>query len=294
VPLALGVDIGGTKIAAGLVDGTGEIVARESVPTVTEPDELRDTIAGLVRGFGRDDVSGIGVGVAGLVEFATGVALLGPNLGMRVFDLGPAIAKATGMRVVVDNDANAATWAEHRFGAGRGTRDFLCVTLGTGIGGGIVAGGMPYRGARGGAAEIGHILVDPDGPMCGCGKHGCWEQMASGKALERTARERIDPGITGPMVTDRARVGDPIAREIVDDVARWIGRGLASLVNVLEPERIAIGGGMSEDWDLFEGMALEALRDRVEAPEFRPPPPVVVAELGVDAGVVGAALLALA
>ena len=171
---------------------------------------------------------------------------------------------AVRLPVKIDNDANCAAWAEHRFGVGRGCRDFICVTLGTGIGGGFVFAGTPYRGAHGGAAEIGHMVVDPDGPLCGCGRHGCWEQFASGLALERIALEAIGQHddsvltdhfhagrIRGQAITQAARDGDAFALELVDELAHWVGLGLGSLVNILEPQRIAIAGGIVRDWDLF-------------------------------------------
>lgn len=304
--VAVGVDLGGTKTAAAVVDERGTILRRESVSSKLDADELLDALAELAEGLGVRETAGCGVGAAGLVDHSTGRYRYGPNLALREVDLGGRLGKALGVPVYVDNDANVATWAEHRFGCGRGTRDFLCVTLGTGVGGGIVANGRPYRGAHGGAAEIGHMLVDPDGPVCGCGRRGCWETVAAGSALERRAREglaeradsalygltRGDPAqLTGPMVTDAARAGDAFARDVVDETARWIGLGLASLVNILEPERIAIAGGVVDDWDLFAGIAVETMRERVEAPEYRPLPDVVAAELGADAGIVGAALL---
>lgn len=304
---AIGVDVGGTKIAAGVVDGSGRIAEREEYPSdVHEPGALVDQIVELVSQVDADDVAGVGIGAAGLIDFDAGHYLYGPNTGLRDLDLARIVADRVGHPVRLDNDANCAAWAEHRFGAGRGTRHFLCVTLGTGIGGGLVLHGHPYRGAHGGASEIGHMLMDPDGPLCGCGRRGCWEQYASGLALERMAREalRFQPDhvlhahlsrgeITGPAVTAAARRGDALAKGVVDEMARWIGWGLASLVNILEPERIAIGGGIAREWDLLAPGALRAMGDRAEASDFRTLPDVIAAELGPDAGIVGAALLLL-
>lgn len=305
--LAVGVDLGGTKIAAGIVDATGRVLERAELPSdIDEPDSVAGQVGELVSKLDASSVVGLGIGAAGIVDHATGHYLYGPNTGLREVQLDALIADAVGLDVRVDNDANCAAWAEHRFGIGRGTRHFLCVTLGTGIGGGLVLDGRPYRGAHGGAAEIGHMIVDPDGPMCGCGRRGCWEQFASGLALERTAlvelsahpdsslRNELHAGrVRGRAITDAARNGDPFATELVDNMARWVGWGLGSLVNVLDPERIAIAGGIAEDWDLFEAVALDGMRDRVEASERRPLPGVHRAELGPDAGIVGAALLVL-
>ncbi len=304
---AIGIDLGGTKVAAGLVDGDGTLRERAEAPFAAGPvDGLISEIARLVDGY--EGTLPVGIGVAGIIDYEAGRYLYGPNTGFQDLDLVEMLGKALGRPVFMDNDANCAAWAEHRFGAGRGTRHFLCVTLGTGVGGGIVVDGRPYRGARGGAAEIGHVLVDPDGPVCGCGRRGCWEQYASGQALMRAAREGL-PGVsggllrewtggdpdrlTGPLITDAAREGDPFAQGIVDDLGRWIGWGLASLVNILEPERIAIGGGLVREWDLLEPLSREAMLERVEAPGHRQVPEVVAAQLGPEAGIVGAALLAL-
>ena len=305
--LAIGVDLGGTKIAAGIVDGTGRLIERAELPSdIDEPDSVAAQVAELVDKLGPQSVTGLGIGAAGIVDHATGHYLYGPNTGLREVQLDALISEKVGLTVRVDNDANCAAWAEHRFGVGRGTQHFLCITLGTGIGGGLVLDGRPYRGAHGGAAEIGHMIVDPDGPMCGCGRRGCWEQYASGLALERSAlvelsghadsslRNELHAGrVRGRAITDAARKGDAFAIELVENVARWVGWGLGSLVNILEPERIAIAGGIAEDWDLFEGVALDGMRERVEAAERRPVPDVARAELGPDAGIVGAALLVL-
>jgi glucokinase len=290
------------------VDGAGTVETRLEVQSIDDPDEFMVAVAALVDELGPREAAGVGVGAAGIVDIRTGHYLYGPNTGLRDIDMAGRITKQVGLPAVVDNDANCATWGEHRFGAGRGTRHFLCVTLGTGIGGGLVLNGEPYRGAHGGAAEIGHMLVDPAGPLCGCGRVGCWEQFASGLALERMAREELvlrresalydavagDPSrVIGPMITEAARGGDAFARSVVDRVARWIGWGLASLWNIFEPERIAIGGGLASDWDLFEVVARDAMRERGEAPEYRSMPDLMAAELGPDAGIVGAALLVL-
>jgi glucokinase len=203
------------------------------------------------------------------------------------------VADAVGLRVRVDNDANCAAWAEHRFGVGEGCRDFICITLGTGIGGGFVLGGVPYRGAHGGAAEVGHMVVHEGGEPCPCGNLGCWERYASGLALERMGHALYGPDIRGPDITQAARDGDQEAATLVRTVARWVGYGLGNLVNILEPERIAIAGGIVRDWDLFASDAEAAMIERIEAAERRPTPKLLAAELGADAGIVGAALLVL-
>lgn len=301
---AIGIDLGGTKIAAGVVDEDGEISARHEMPSaLDDAAAVAHQIAQLVEALGAGEVLGIGIGAAGIVDFSTGYYTFGPNTGLHDIDLAGIVAKKTGATVHLDNDANCAAWAEHRFGVGRGTRNFMCVTLGTGIGGGFVIEGRPYRGAHGGAAEIGHVLVDPDGPPCGCGRRGCWEQFASGLAMERVAREEVAAHpesslrqvtpLRGPAITRAARDGDAFAKQIVDETAKWVGWGLGSLVNVLEPECIAIAGGIVRDWDLFADVAHDAMCERMEASSMRPVPKLLAAALGADAGIVGGALLVL-
>jgi glucokinase len=305
--LAIGVDLGGTKIAAGVVDGEGKLLERAELPS--DIDDATAVVAQIGELAGRlsvEGVTGVGIGAAGIVDHETGHYFYGPNTGLRDFDLAKEASEAVRLPVRIDNDANCAAWAEHRFGVGRGCRDFICVTLGTGIGGGFVIAGRPYRGAHGGAAEIGHMMVDPDGPLCGCGRHGCWEQFASGLALERMALEGIGNHpesvltehfhagrIRGQAITLAARTGDAFARDLVAVMARWVGLGLGSLVNILEPDRIAIAGGIVRDWDLFAEGARSAMLEQMEADTRRPQPELLPAELGSDAGIVGAALLVL-
>lgn len=304
--VAVGVDLGGTKIAAGIVDTSGDVLAREELPSlIDDPSSVVAQVAELVRRLAPKGAIGLGMGAAGIVDHATGHYLFGPNTGLRDVRLCELIESEVGLRADIDNDANCAAWAEHRFGVGRGTRHFMCVTLGTGIGGGFVLNGQPYRGAHGGAAEIGHMLVDPDGPECGCGRRGCWEQYASGQALERMALDEIGTHpdsslcqgvgagrVAGKQITAAARAGDAFALQLVERMGRWVGWGLGSLINIIEPDRIAIAGGVASDWDLLERVAVDAMRERAEASDRRPLPDVRAAELGPDAGIVGAALLA--
>ena len=307
MPVAIGVDVGGTKISAGTVDTDGSLLARVELPSdIDDAASICEQIGELVSQLGVEGAVGLGIGAAGLVDHETGHYLFGPNTGLRDANLAEMAARVVDLTVRVDNDANCAAWAEHRFGVGRGCQHFLCVTLGTGIGGGLVIAGKPYRGAHGAAAEIGHMVVDPDGPLCGCGRKGCWEQFASGGALERLAgtdigrhpnsvlnADVVDGRVSGRAITQAARDGDEFARELVGRVASWVGWGLGSLVNILEPERIAIAGGVARDWDLFAARAHEAFVERIEAADRRPIPEVLPAVLGHDAGIVGAALLVL-
>jgi glucokinase len=293
-PWAIGVDIGGTKISAGVVDEHGIILRRAELPSdLDDAESVCRQIAKLTGELGTQGAVGLGIGAAGLVDHDTGHYFYGPNTGLRDCDLGPLASDIVGLPAKLDNDANCAAWAEHRFGVGEGCRHFMCITLGTGIGGGFVVEGRPYRGAHGGAGEVGHMMVDPNGRPCACGRKGCWEQYASGLALERMAREAMGREVHGPEITRAARHGDADALRLVEQLATWVGWGLGSLVNIFEPERIAIAGGVARDWDLLADAAQAAMVDRIEAADRRPTPALLAAELGHDAGIVGAALLVL-
>ena len=255
----------------------------------------------------EDGVAAIGVGMAGLVDIHSGTLLSTPNLVWRNLPLADGLA-TFGLPVTVNNDATAAAWAESRLGASRGYEDSLFVGVGTGIGGGIVAGGRLLRGAHGLAGEIGHVIVEPDGPQCGCGNRGCWEQVASGLAIARAGRRAVtdepdsaiarlaggDPRrATGESVTKAAQGGDEVAIAILATVGRRLGEGVAGLVNVLDPEVVVIGGGVGEAGDVLLGPLRDAFMASVEGADVRPEVPIVPAQLGNDAGAIGAALLAL-
>jgi glucokinase len=213
-----------------------------------------------------------------------------------------------GVRVVVDNDANVAAWGEYRQGAGRGSTHMILVTVGTGIGGGVVLGGELYRGARGMGAEIGHMSIDPQGPFCGCGQRGCWERLASGTALGRMAQEAV-MGVTGSLilalaggdshrvsgrhVTEAASQGDELAIELIRRMGMDLGRGLVNLANIFDPDLFVIGGGLVSVGEPLLAPAREELGRNLEGASHRPEIPVVPAELGEKAGVVGAGLLVL-
>ena len=305
----VGIDVGGTKIAAMRVEPDGRVAAREQVETPAE--DMAATLDAMVR-VGRavidPHVAAVGVGAAGLVSFATGTLAFAPNLAWRDAPITEHVGSALGLPTVTDNDANVAAWGEFRAGAGRGVQDLLLVTVGTGIGGGIVAGGRLFRGAHGFAAEIGHVIVEPGGPLCGCGNYGCWEQVASGHAITRAGRDAAhqypnsdiaqlaggDPdAVTGPVVTEAAERGDQLAIGILGEVGRRLGEGIAGLVNVLDPELVVVGGGAVAAGDLLLEPARAGFLDAVEAADARPDVPIVAAKLGNDAGGVGAALLAL-
>jgi glucokinase len=252
MPLAIGVDIGGTKVAAGVVDDAGHVIDIERRQTpgndAAETERVIAEVVGVLAK--RHDVVAVGIGAAGWIANDRATVLFSPHLAWRNEPLRDALADRIGSPVTVENDANAAAWAEYRFGAAQGARVVVCITLGTGIGGGLVISGVLYRGAYGVGAEYGHMTVVPDGRRCACGNRGCWEMYASGTALARDARELADispvaahrllelaggdrAALTGPLVTQAAREGDPAAVEIYTEMGQWLGRGLANLAAVL-------------------------------------------------------------
>jgi glucokinase len=294
--LTVGIDIGGTKMAAGVVDADGMIVARVEIPTPTSDSaELLAAIIETARNFARShDIAAVGVGVAGLVDEYGATVRSASYLSLRNEPLRDEVASAVGLPVVVDNDANAGGWAETRFGAARGHSEALFVAVGTGIGGACVVGDRLRRGAHGAAGEIGHIIVERDGRPCPCGSRGCWEQYASGRAFVRAAREVGFELEHGSPVTAAARSGDERALDVFHEIGSWLGLGIASLVAVLDPSVVVVGGGLSAAGELLLAPTRTAFVDHLTARGHRPEPDVVLAALGPDAGLIGAADLARA
>ena len=308
---SIGVDVGGTKIAAGLVDEQGRILerARRDSPAA-DAAQIEDTIADLARELSRGrDIAGVGVGAAGFIDAKRSTVLFAPNLAWRDEPLKAELEARLNLPVVVENDANAAAWGEFAFGAGRDVNDLVMVTVGTGVGGGIVHDGDLVRGAGGVAAEIGHLRVVPGGRACGCGNRGCWEQYASGTALVREARAAAveNPGlaaaaidraggdpdrITGPSITQLAAEGDEFALAQVDDLARWLGEGMATLAAILDPAVIVVGGGVAETGDLLLERVRRYFSAELTGKKHRPEIEIRQARLGNDAGLIGAADLA--
>jgi glucokinase len=311
MPLAIGVDIGGTKVAGGVVDDEGNIIDTERrltpgfdvAQTESVITEVVDELAA------RHDVAAVGIGAAGWIGADRATVLFAPHLAWRDEPLRAALSHRIGHPVLVENDGNAAAWAEYRFGAAQDEPAVVCVTMGTGIGGGLVIDGRVFRGAYGVACEYGHMTMVPDGRRCACGNRGCWEMYASGTALATDARElaAVAPiaahrmmqlaggdldALTGPVVTEAAREGDPAAIEICTEMGQWLGRGLANLAAVLDPSLFVIGGGVSAAGDLLLGPARDTFARTLTGRNFRPAARIVVAELGPDAGLVGAADLA--
>ncbi|MEU1692929.1 ROK family glucokinase, partial [Streptomyces hirsutus] len=267
--LTIGVDIGGTKIAAGVVDEDGNILSVHKVPTPGTPGGIVDAIASAVEGArAGNEIVGVGIGAAGYVNRQRSTVYFAPNIDWRQEPLKQKVEARVGLPVVVENDANAAAWGEYKFGAGKGHRNVICITLGTGLGGGVIIGNKLRRGHFGVAAEFGHIRMVPDGLLCGCGSQGCWEQYASGRALVRYATQRANAtpenaetllalgdgtpeGIEGKHVSMAARQGDPVAVDSYRELARWVGAGLADLASLFDPSAFIVGGGLSDEGELL-------------------------------------------
>jgi len=313
VTLTIGVDIGGTKVAGGVVEADGRILEQHRVTTpARDAEATTDAIVRVIEELrGRhDDIEAVGLGIAGFVDAARSVVYFAPNLlGWRDGPLREEVEKRVNLPVVVENDANAAAWGEARFGAGREEACIVCVTLGTGVGGGIIVDRHLFRGGFGVAAEIGHIQMVEGGRPCGCGQRGCWEQYASGGALVREARERAEEdrpaaelllglgdgtpqGIAGQHVTEAAHQGDPVAIAAFDTLGHWVGQGLADLAAVVDPQVFILGGGVSEAGEVLLEPTRKAYEELLTGRGRRPLAEVVPAQLGNDAGLVGAADLA--
>jgi len=309
--LAIGVDVGGTKVAAGVVDPAGKIIERIRRPTPAgSPSGTEQAIVEVVTELrDRHDVVAVGIGAAGFVDETRSVVMFAPNLAWRDEPVKHRVEERLGCPVMVDNDANAAAWAEARFGAAQDHDHVLLIAVGTGIGAGLVLDGRLYRGRWGAAGEPGHYRVVPDGRLCGCGNRGCWEQYVSGNALVAEAREfaRRTPGaaarllqlgggsvegIDGPTVTRAAMEGDTAALRCFEIIGHWLGTGLADLAAILDPGCFVIGGGVSEAGDLLIGPARAAFANGLTGAAYRPLAEIRLAELGTDAGLIGAADLA--
>ncbi len=309
--LAIGLDIGGTVVKAGVVGEDGrvvEILLRETPSTSAA--EVEDTIADVVRDLAdRHAVMAVGIGAAGFVDATQSTVLFSPHLAWRNEPLKEAVQQRVSLPTWIDNDANCAAWAEARFGAGRGEPDLVCVTLGTGIGGGLILGGRLFRGRFGLGGEFGHMQVVEGGHPCPCGNRGCWEQYASANALVREARRRVAAGpesvtglvdlaggdataISGLLVAEAALAGDPLAVQLLADVGRWLGVGIANLAAALDPGLFVIGGGVADAGDLLIEPAVAAYRGQLTGRGYRPEARLVRAQLGNRAGLIGAADLA--
>jgi glucokinase len=300
-----GIDVGGTKCLGVVIDADGEVIGEARRATPQHGGALIDTLVEVVELLAPYDT--LGIGVPGLITLE-GVLRASPNLpAITELDVAGGLRERLGHRVAVSNDATCAALAEWRRGAGQGVDDLVMVTLGTGIGGGVVAAGRLVVGAHGFTGEFGHMVVDPHGPPCPCGRQGCWERYASGSGLAQIARaaavgrrlRRVvemaggDPAaVRGEHVQAAAREGDEAALAVVDEFARWVGLGLVNLTNALDPAKFVLGGGLAEGADLYYEPIRSWFDVLLYSPRLRPHPDLAFAELGERAGAIGAAMYA--
>lgn len=296
---AVGIDLGGTNIKAGAVDADGRVLEKRSVPTglADGPAAVLDRMAALARELGIDGP--LGVGSPGLIDHAGGRILECPNLqDLQEVPMRDELARRLGVpstRVALENDANVAALGEHWLGAGRGVDDVLVVTLGTGVGGGLVLGGKLYSGPGGMAGEVGHVVVDPRGPRCGCGRLGCLETLASATAAQkRAAAAGLPAGAPGNLeqLAQRARAADGPERALLREIGRDLGRGLGAALSLLDLRTFVLGGGFGAAADLLEPGVREGLEERSYGRRIASVR-VLPAGLGSDAGWIGAARLAM-
>src|SRR4051812_1731032 len=304
---AIGVDVGGTKIAAAVVSPEGKILNEVRYPTqAVPPNRLIDTIARAITeakdGF---EVGGVCVAVPGLILAAENKVIFSPNLHeIEGIPLDKEMGGRIGLSVTVENDANAAAWGEFRYGAGKDVEHMVFITLGTGVGGGVITHGVLLRGAQGAGGELGHVTIDPAGPRCGCGNRGCLEALASGTAIQRRAREvanelpnsalgrlAIERQVLGEDVTELAQAGDEAAITVLEETGMWLGIGLAGFVNIFNPEVIAVGGGAARAGEFILGPARKEVQLRARSPS-RDLVEIREATLGPESGVLGAGALA--
>ncbi|HEY8912667.1 ROK family glucokinase [Lacisediminihabitans sp.] len=306
---AIGIDIGGTKIAGALVSEEGEIIAEDRVATQAgDSNAIVDAVVAMIEKL-RDghEVAAAGVAAPGFIDAAQSIVYYTPNISWRHEPLRQRLTERLDLDITIDNDANAAGWAEFRFGAGRLVSDMTMLTIGTGVGGAIVTQDRLFRGGFGAGAELGHMRVVPDGLPCGCGARGCIEQYGSGRALLRMANAIADVGgiglglatvreqkgtLTGPDVAALIVAGDAGALQALRELGHWLGEACASLSAVLDPQVFVFGGGVAVAGDLLLDPIREAYLSHLPARGFHPEPAFVIAELVNDAGVVGAADLA--
>ena len=306
---AIGIDVGGTKVLGGVVTGTGEILATARRDTPREGGRaLTEAIANVATELIQQyPVDSIGFSAAGFISSDRQTMLATPNISnWNGVNLVTELTEILHKKIVLENDANAAAWGEFKFGAGRGRSDLMMLTLGTGVGGGLILDGSVFRGAFGIGAELGHIRIVPEGQLCGCGIRGCLEQYASGSALMRHAREAIDAspllarnllergdgtieGLRGNHITEAARDGDPVAIAAFNTMATYLGAGIASLCAVIDPSCVVLGGGVIDAGELFLGPTRDAALRLIPFSGKHPYPEIVAAVLGNHAGLVGVA-----
>ncbi len=290
----VGFDIGGTQCRAAVVSAEGEILTTLSVPTPDTTEALEGAVAGLVGKLRADhDPVAVGLAVAGFLDAERETVRFAPHLPWRDASVRVRLEDRLGLPVVLEHDANSAAWGEYRFGSARGAGTWVFFAVGTGIGAALMIDGQLFRGAYGTAPEFGHLTVVPGGRLCSCGRRGCLERYASGTALADTAADHgFPPGMSGRELMTAARTGDARAQAVIADFAVWLGQGLSTVVDVLDPELIVLGGGVVVDADLFLADAQAAMASNIVGAGHRPLPVVGTSELGPAAGMIGVADLA--
>jgi glucokinase len=306
----IGIDIGGTKIAGALVDASGMVIRAQRLPTpANDPDALIEAVVGLIEELAEGEkVLGVGVAAAGFIDADQANIIYAPNLSWRNEPFKSKLEAKLTLPVVIENDANAAAWAEYRFGAGVGFRHMVMLTIGTGVGGAVITDSKMLRGGFGIAGELGHLRMVPNGLLCGCGQNGCLEAYASGTALLKAAKvlaSSNDPAgqrlrqlqpvaqeLTGQDVYSAIQESDPGALDLLREMGSWLGQAVASLTAVLDPEVVVIGGGVSVAGDLLLDPIRAGYLEHLPARGFRPELKIIGAEFVNNAGVVGAADLA--
>lgn len=310
--LAIGIDIGGTKILGALVDESGKILFEERVPSpAQDPDKMVEVVVALIKSItekATEVIVGVGVAAAGFIDADQSTILYAPNLNWRHEPLRERLQALVPHKVVIENDANAAGWAEYKFGAGRGAKDMVMLTLGTGVGGAVIADYKLRRGGFGIGGELGHVKVVQDGKQCGCGRKGCVEQYASGTAVLKAAKKLASSDgpagrrlrelkeqageLNGHLVYQALLEGDQGARQVVAEAGDYLGQAMGTITAVLDPQIYVIGGGLSEAGELILEPIRQAFSKELPARGFRPEAKVVAAQFSNQAGVIGAADLA--
>ncbi len=317
----IGIDLGGTNIAAGIVNEQYKIIAKDSVPTLSERpgEEIAADIAALCKklctdsGIAEADVASVGIASPGIVDDETGEIIYANNLsGFRHFPLVPTLKKLlTVPEIHIENDANAAAWGEAVAGAAKGSKSSVMITLGTGVGGGIIDHGKVFKGFNSAAGELGHIVIAVDGRPCSCGRRGCWEAYSSATGLINMTREKLEEcektgrktvmtelvaaagKVNGRTAFDGMRKGDAAAKEVVDEYIKYLASGLASMINIFQPEVLSIGGGISNEGQTLLDLVEPLVRKEQYGTGLIPNPTLRIATLRNDAGIIGAAVLGL-
>ena len=288
----LGLDLGGTKILAAVVEN-GKILARQQLPTPRSGyPAVLSTLAEAAQTLLKDfpDISRVGLGSPGPLDLRAGKVVFAPNIpGLEDVPIAGDLSERLGLSVTLENDANAAGYAEHLYGAAKALQSSIYVTISTGIGGGLFVGERVVRGAYGVAGEVGHVTVEPGGPLCGCGQYGCLEAVAAGRAIARDGSHAYGTLMTTHEVFERARAGERLALRVVDQAAMYTGLALSNLLKIFDPDAFVLGGGMMQTGDFYLAK-IKAAADSftVGFPAVR----LLLAELGTDAGVIGAAAVA--